>query len=394
MAQTTTRRRSARQRNGLHAVQKKDIQPVQRRERSYIDFTLLLLIILRLAFGYVMLYSASSYVSNLKYGDSLYYLKRQVFATGVGVAGMVVTANIPHKFWKNMAPYIYVMSFALCCSLFVLGSEHKGQARWIEIGPINVQPSEIAKVAVILFTAAVISKAPRSMRKFSGIVKVLILLAPMVGVVAVTNLSTAIIILGIAVIMLFISSPQYRPFFLVGGGGAIALLVLVMFGGGYRAGRIDTWLHPTYQDAYQTLQGLYAIGSGGLFGRGLGESLQKGYVPEAQNDMIFSIICEELGLFGAICLILLFLVLIWRLVMIATYCKDMFGSFLVIGILAHISLQFILNIAVVTNSIPNTGVTLPFVSYGGTALSITLAEMGIALSVSRETESGLDGIEE
>ena len=153
----------------------------------------------------------------------------------------------------------------------------------------------------------------------------------------------------------------------------------------YRAERIQIWLNPEkYEKGYQTLQGLYAIGSGGLFGKGLGESMQKlGFIPEAQNDMIFSVICEELGLFGAVCLILLYLLIIWRLVVIANNAADLYGSLIVVGILAHIAIQVLLNIAVVTNTIPNTGVSLPFVSYGGTSISILLAEMGLALSVSR-----------
>lgn len=152
--------------------------------------------------------------------------------------------------------------------------------------------------------------------------------------------------------------------------------------------RIQTWLNPeNYENGYQTLQGLYAIGSGGLFGKGLGESIQKlGFVPEAQNDMIFSIVCEELGLFGAICVILMYILLLWRFILIATKAKDMFGSYLVIGIMTHIALQVILNIAVVTNTIPNTGITLPFISYGGTSMMILIAEMGVALSVSRDMQ--------
>ena len=202
-------------------------------------------------------------------------------------------------------------------------------------------------------------------------------------VVAYNNLSTAIIIVGIAFIMVFISSPKTAPFILAFVG--VALLAVVFIFGTYRQERVQIWLHPeNYDTGYQTLQGLYAIGSGGLFGKGLGESIQKlGFVPEAQNDMIFSIICEELGLFGAICLILLFILMLWRFMVIANNAKDLYGALLVVGIMAHIAIQVILNIAVVTNSIPNTGITLPFISYGGTSASFLLAEMGLALSVSR-----------
>ena len=221
------------------------------------------------------------------------------------------------------------------------------------------------------------------MRTFKGNIKLLATILPIFVVVAYNNLSTAIIIVGIAFIMVFISSPKTTPFILAFVG--VVLLAVVFIFGTYRQERVQIWLHPeNYDTGYQTLQGLYAIGSGGLFGKGLGESIQKlGFVPEAQNDMIFSIICEELGLFGAICVILMYILLLWRLLLIATNAKDMFGSYLVIGIMVHIALQVILNIAVVTNSMPNTGVTLPFVSYGGTSIMFLIAEMGVALSVSK-----------
>ena len=185
-------------------------------------------------------------------------------------------------------------------------------------------------------------------------------------------------------ILIFVASPKYAQFV----GMAIAVFafgaVFIVLAS-YRAERIKIWLHPeNYDKGYQTMQGLYAIGSGGLFGKGLGASMQKlGFVPEAQNDMVFSIICEELGLFGAICLILLFILMLWRFMVIANNAKDLYGALLVVGIMAHIAIQVILNIAVVTNSIPNTGITLPFISYGGTSASFLLAEMGLALSVSR-----------
>ena len=222
------------------------------------------------------------------------------------------------------------------------------------------------------------------MGDFKTLVKVMAIVLPVVGVVAYNNLSTAIIILGIAVCMLFVASPKYSHFLIV-GGVVLAVGVIFITLASYRAERIQIWLHPEeYEKGYQTLQGLYAIGSGGLFGKGLGESMQKlGFIPEAQNDMIFSVICEELGLFGAICLILLYLLIIWRFMVIANNAADLYGALLVVGIMAHISIQVVLNIAVVTNTIPNTGISLPFVSYGGTSILFLLSEMGLALSVSR-----------
>ena len=190
---------------------------------------------------------------------------------------------------------------------------------------------------------------------------------------------------GICILMMFVASPKYSHFFALAGVVAAAGAVFILTQS-YRSARILAWLHPEDypDDAYQTLQGLYAIGSGGLFGKGLGASIQKmGYVPEAQNDFIFTIICEELGLFGAICVILLFVLLLWRFMVIANNAADLFGSMIVVGVMAHIALQVVLNLAVVTNTIPNTGVTLPFISYGGTSMVILLAEMGLVLSVSR-----------
>ncbi len=222
--------------------------------------------------------------------------------------------------------------------------------------------------------------------RFLSLVKVLAMLIPLIIVVAISNLSTAVIIIGISVCMLFVASPKYLQFIIVAVAVVVFAVAFVMLAG-YRSTRIEAWLHPETAgtDAvFQTMMGLYAIGSGGLFGKGLGESLQKlGNVPESQNDMIFTIICEELGLFGAICLILLFILLIWRMMVIANNARDLYGSLLVIGVMSHIAIQVILNIAVVTNSLPNTGVILPFISYGGTSIIFLMAEIGLVLSVSR-----------
>ena len=223
------------------------------------------------------------------------------------------------------------------------------------------------------------------MGKVASLVVIGVILLPLVGIVAASNLSTAVIIMGIGVCMLFVASPKYSHFVIIVILGVAFVAVFIMFAG-YRGDRIQAFLHPeTAGDkGYQTLMGLYAIGSGGLFGKGLGESLQKlGNVPESQNDMIFTIICEELGLFGAICLMLLFVLLIWRMMVIANNAKDLYGSLIVVGAMAHIAIQVILNIAVVTKTIPNTGVILPFISYGGTSIIFLMAEMGLVLSVSK-----------
>ena len=350
----------------------------------YFDYSLLFLIIFLLCFGLVMLYSTSSYYGSTRFGDTAYYLKKQLFATSLGIIAMIIVSRIPYRFWMRVSGLAYLMAFGLCTAVIFIGTEAKGQARWIYIVPLSFQPSEFAKLAVIIFLATIIYKTSKQVGDFKTLVKVMAIVLPVVGVVAYNNLSTAIIILGIAVCMLFVASPKYSHFLIV-GGVVLAVGVIFIALASYRAERIQIWLHPEeYEKGYQTLQGLYAIGSGGLFGKGLGESMQKlGFIPEAQNDMIFSVICEELGLFGAICLILLYLLIIWRFMVIANNAADLYGALLVVGIMAHISIQVVLNIAVVTNTIPNTGISLPFVSYGGTSILFLLSEMGLALSVSR-----------
>ena len=349
---------------------------------KYFDYSLLFLIIFLLCFGLVMLYSTSSYAGSNKFGDASYFVKRQLFATGLG---MYIVSKIPYRFWMKVSSMAYLAAIVLCTAVIFIGTEANGQARWLKIGPLSFQPSEFAKFAVIIFLATVIYKTPQKMGEFMSLVKIMAIVLPIVAVVAYNNLSTAIIILGIAVCMLFVASPKYSHFVLMAAAVGVVGVVFISFEA-YRMDRIKIWLNPeAYEKGYQTLQGLYAIGSGGLFGKGLGESLQKlGFVPEAQNDMIFSIICEELGLFGAISVILIFMFMIYRFMVIAGNAPDLMGAMIVIGVMAHIAIQVILNIAVVTNTIPNTGVTLPFISYGGTSVMFLMLEMGMVLSVSNQ----------
>ena len=352
------------------------------------DYTLLLIVIFTLALGLVMLYSTSAYAASLKRGDSTYYLKKQMFAVALGFIGMFFSTKIDYRRWSHLVWPIYLTAIFLCTIVNFVGKSINESTRWLYIGPISIQPSEIAKVAVIMLLAQVIDRSPKAQRTLQGNAKTMALALPLFIVVGANNLSTAVIIMGIAFIMVFIASPKFW-YFVGAGVGAFMLVVLYISLESYRAGRIGAWLHPEDDvtgSGFQVLQGLYAIGSGGLFGKGLGESMQKYIVPEAQNDMIFSIICEELGVFGAVCIILLYILLLYRLLYIACHAKDMFGSYICIGIMSHIALQVILNIAVVTNSIPNTGVTLPLISYGGTSVAILLTELGLALSVSKNME--------
>ena len=347
------------------------------------DYTLLAALFLLVLLGLVILYSTSAYNGEVKFHDSFYYLKKQVFATLLGIAGMLVAANMDYHIWRYVAVLGYFTAILLSVAVLFIGDEYNGSKRWLSLGPFSFQPSEFAKVAVILFLAYMITKNINDMGRMRTMIKIIVLILPVVALVGASNLSTAIIILGIAVILIFVASPKYGQFVVMAVLG-IGFMAIFLAMESYRLERLAIWRNPeNYEKGYQTLQGLYAIGSGGLFGRGLGQSVQKlGFVPEAQNDMIFSILCEELGLFGAGFILVLFLILIWRFFVIATHAEDLFGALIAAGAMGHMMIQVILNIAVVTNTIPNTGITLPFISYGGTSVVFLLLEMGLVLSVS------------
>lgn len=356
-------------------------------KRRRYDMGFLIVVFLLVGIGLLILYSTSAYNGRVKFHDSFYYLKKQAFATLLGIAAMFVMANIDYHVWINFSALGYITAIILSTAVLFIGDEYNGSKRWLSFGPFSFQPSEYAKVALILFLSYIVMKNVKQIHKIRTLFKIILLTLPIVGLVGSNNLSTAVIILGIAAILIFVSSPKYAQFIwmAVVGCGFLGIFLALE---SYRLERLAIWRNPEkFEKGYQTLQGLYAIGSGGLFGRGLGESIQKlGFVPEAQNDMIFSIICEELGLFGAGFIIILFLILIWRLFMIATHAKDLFGALLATGAMGHMMIQVILNIAVVTNTIPNTGITLPFISYGGTSVVFLLIEMGLVLSVSNLIE--------
>ena len=352
-------------------------------KRCTYDDTLLVTVLVLVIAGLVLLTSISAYNGNVKFHDSFYYLKKQGFATGLGLVGMAVVSRIDYHRWIPLAVPGYLLSILLGVAVLLFGEEYNGSKRWLSLGPVSFQPSEFAKVAVIVFLSWLIEKNIKKMGKFKSIVLTMLTILPVVGLVGASNLSTAIIILGIGAVLIFTASPKYLQFFWMIAGGAGFMTIFLALES-YRLERIAIWRNPEkYEKGYQTLQGLYAIGSGGLFGRGLGNSVQKlGFLPKAQNDMIFSIICEELGLVGAGILIGVFLILIWRFFVIAAKAEDLTGALIATGAMAHMMIQIILNIAVVTNSIPNTGITLPFISYGGTSVVFLLLEMGLVLSVS------------
>lgn len=348
------------------------------------DYILLCALGMIILSGLVILYSTSSYNGEIKFGDTCYYLKKQAFATLLGIAGMWVIANIDYHVWRRGAVAGYILSVLLGVAVLLIGDEYNGSKRWLSLGPFSFQPSEFAKVAVIVFLTDRIIRNAKKMGKITMVGKIVLSVLPVVGLVGANNLSTAIIILGIAGGLVFVASPKYGQFLIMILLGCAFMGVFLAMES-YRLERLQIWRHPeNYEKGYQTLQGLYAIGSGGFFGKGLGNSAQKMIIPEVQNDMILSVICEELGVCGVIIVLVLFGLLLYRLMFIAQNAPDMYGALVASGIFAHIAIQVILNIAVVTNTIPNTGVTLPFISYGGTSILFLMAEMGIALSISRQ----------
>ena len=357
----------------------KTLQPTRKT-----DHTLLVLVMFLMVIGLVLLYSTSAYNGRVKFNDPAYYFKKQLFAGILGLFGMYLIAGIDYHILLKYAPWMYLASLVLSTAVLFVGSSINGSRRWLSLGPLSFQPSEFAKVAVILFLAWITERTKLKLSGWKFMVLVFVSVVPIVALVGSNNLSTAIIILGIAVILIFVTNPRYLPFLGIGGAG-IALVSVFLSLESYRLERLAIWRNPeAYEKGFQTIQGLYAIGSGGIFGKGLGSSLQKlGFVPEAQNDMIFSIICEETGLVGACFVILAFGLLIWRLMVTAVHAPDLSGTLIAAGIMGHIAIQVILNIAVVTNTIPNTGITLPFISYGGTSAAFLMAEMGLALSVTR-----------
>ena len=373
-------------------------KPKTKKKTDYYDYSLLAVIILLTCFGLVMLYSTSSYMAELNYGDDMYYFKKQAAISFGCIIIALGISQIDYHILTKFTGVLYGMAAILMILVKTpLGRTANGARRWLNLGPLSFQPSEVAKIAVIVCLSYMIVNMGRNIKTL----KAFMILAGSGSALAflayacTDNLSTAMIILGITVGMVFVAHPKMRPFIIIGIVGIGLIVIGVLFlvattksSNSFRIMRVLVWLQPEkYSDegGYQTLQALYAIGSGGFFGRGLGNSIQKlGSVPEAQNDMIFSIICEELGIFGGIFVLILFGYLLYRLFFIAQNAPDLFGSLIVTGIFIHIALQVILNIAVVLNLMPNTGVTLPFISYGGTSIVFLMSEMAIALSVARQ----------
>ena len=379
-------------------IREQQMPKKKKKVKHFYDYSLLFCIIFLTAFGLVMIYSASSYSAQLNYkGNGAYFMERQAGIAAVGFVAMIIISKMDYHIFARFSVLAYLMSYILMIAVSFVGREVNGKRRWLAIGPLSFQPTEFVKIALIVMLAAMITTMGIKINKWRNMGYVVAMTLPIAGLVAMNNLSSGIIVCGIAFVMLFVACKVKWPFFTIGalGLGTLAFagpigkfLMTIKLLQPYQFRRIEAWLNPESDPTdkgFQVLQGLYAIGSGGLVGQGLGESIQKlGFLPESQNDMIFAIICEELGLFGAVSIILIFLFMIYRFMLIANNAPDLFGALLVVGVMGHIAIQVILNIAVVTNTIPNTGITLPFISYGGTSVLFLLMEMGVVLSVSNQ----------
>lgn len=370
------------------------------KKRRFYDYSLIFIILFLLVMGLIMIYSASSYTADLKFKNSAYFVNKQLIFVVAGLILMIFVSIVPYQVWIKLSKLIYVVATVLVGAVLVIGRDANGARRWINLFGIKFQPSEFVKVAIIIFSSYYLVKYKNDLHSTDRKVaeKKLWFLFGVIFVptvlVMVENLSTSIIIFLIAFCMSFLGTSNKRLHTV----GAIAMGVILFFSKpfvkfiyergarDYHLTRLLVWAEPekfSRDGGYQVIQGLYAIGSGSFFGKGLGQGMQKFFLPESQNDMIFAIIVEELGLFGAGLIMGAFVFLIYRMIKISFSVTDPEGVYLVVGILIHLSLQVILNIAVVTGVLPNTGVSLPFISYGGTSILVLLGEMGIVLSVAR-----------
>ena len=368
-----------------------------RLKKGSFDFVLFFVILVLLFLGIIMIFSASYYttMTSRKFNyDMYFFLKKQAMWSVIGLVFMMIAANVPYTLYKKMANFLYGLAIVLLLAVFVVGQELNGSKRWLGITDnIGFQPSEFAKVALIIFMAYYISTHRKRLSTLRGFLVGVGIMGFPVAMIGASNMSTAIIVLVIGIVMLFVGTQNFvknalRTLLPIGAIGMILMVKLPQFA--YRQGRLNILKDPfsdPMHDGYQTIQSLYAVASGGLFGLGLGQSRQKTFIPEAHNDIIFAIICEELGLVGAAIIVAVFIVLIWRGIKIALSAVDLFSCLVATGIVTMIGIQVFLNVAVVTNTIPNTGVPLPFISYGGSSLLFTMIAMGILLNISRYSKT-------
>lgn len=364
-----------------------------------VDFTLVITTLLLLSIGLIMVLSASSPTSLQESGNSYDYFIRQLFFAILGLVGMYFASKVDYRIYQKFYKHAWWLSAGLLLAVLLVGYESKGAKRWINLGFTTFQPSEIVKFLMIVFYAGILVKNRNELGQFfKGLVKHVLFLVPIIVLLLLEpHLSTSMVIIITCCIMIIVAGCKFWQALLSGivAGGAIGSLATVLYFVSetfqskfqYAVTRITTFLDPwkyASDEGWQVIQSLYAIGSGGLFGAGLGDSKQKYlYLPEPHNDFIFSVLAEELGFVGCVIVFALFAVFIWRGILIAIKAPDMFGSLVAVGITSLVGVQAIINVAVVTSSMPATGMQLPFFSYGGTALFILLCEVGVLLSISR-----------
>jgi cell division protein FtsW len=359
-------------------------------KKSSPDFVLIVLTLSLLAIGLIMVYSASAVWADYKFGDSFYFAKRQLLFAGAGVMAMFFLMNVEYWIWRSWSKVILLVCFALLILVLVpgVGTVRNGSRSWIGVGAFSIQPSEFMKLAMIVFLAKYLSERQKYITSFKkGLVPTLSLVFLAFGLIMLQpDLGTGTVMVGTCIVMIFISGAQIKHFAGFAFVGLIGFAGLIL-SAPYRMNRITSYLDPWSDPlgtGFQIIQSMYAIGPGGLFGLGLGESRQKFfYLPEPQNDFIFAILAEELGFIGGSIVLLLFTLLLWRGIRVALGAPDLYGSFLAVGIISMVAIQVMINVGVVTGLMPVTGITLPFLSYGGSSLTLVLAAIGILLNVSR-----------
>lgn len=380
---------------------KEDKKEVGHKEKGAYDYTLLVLVGVLFAFGLLMIYSGSQFTALRDHKDATFYFKKQLTYGGVAFVAAIILSKFDYHLlekWTWVPLAAYAASFILPVITLFSGSSSNGKTRWMSVLGVSFQPAEITKLGIIVSLSCFLAFAKGRINDKKVFGWTLAFCAIPALLIFAQNLSSGFIIMFIACVMLFVASRHWVLFAVAGGFGLTGLLTakplirlavangrLTNLASHYWMRRLLAWALPEmYEDeAFQTTQGLYAIGSGGLTGRGLGESIQKfGKIPEVQNDMIFTVICEEFGFLGALSVILIYALIIWRIYVIGKNAKDKLGAMLCVGVMAHLGIQVVLNLAVVSGAFPNTGVTLPFISYGGTAIILTMLEIGMVLCVS------------
>ncbi|ABR33757.1 stage V sporulation protein E [Clostridium beijerinckii] len=356
-----------------------------------IDYGIFYTVALLLTIGVVMVYSASSYYAMFMYKDSMFFLKKELMAGVVGVIAMAVAMSVDYHKIKKYTAIIMIATIPILLAVFLFPGTN-GAQRWINLGPLSFQPSELAKYVVVLFLARSLEVKGEGVKDFkTGIVPYLATSGFYAAIVlAEKNLSIASVIMIVTFLVLFAAGGRIKHLFGIVAPALVAAAVAFTVLEPYRMKRLMSFTNPWKDpigDGYQLIQSFYALGAGGVTGLGLGQSRQKTlYMPEPHNDFIFSIIGEELGLIGCVCIILLFVIFVWRGISVAMKARDTYGTLLAIGITGVVAVQSLINIAVVTGSMPVTGVPLPFISYGGTSLVINMTAIGILLNISRQTE--------